>query len=237
MKMVLYATNISKLTMSEYCESLDNIISARIKEKIGSFKFISDRKRTLCGELLVRYMIANKKQVANKEIILERDDNGKPYCKSFPGIHFNISHSDDWVIGAVCDSPIGVDIERVGCADLQIARRFFTEYEYQKLLNQETNRNELFYKLWTLKESYMKYTGKGLRLPLNSFEFDFTDCNIRLQIPERNMLHFKSVKVFKDYYLAVCSEEKPKVVEIKQVTFAEIRKVLLENKYKVRLGY
>lgn len=231
--MVLCATNISKLTMSEYCGSLDNIISTRAKEKIGSFKFISDRKRTLCGELLVRYMIANKKQVANKDIVLDVASNGKPYCKSFPEIHFNISHSGDWVICAICDSPIGVDIEKIGRADLQIARRFFAEYEYQQLLNQETNRNELFYKLWTLKESYMKYTGKGLMIPLNSFEFDFTDCNIRLRIPEKNMLHFKSVKVFKDYYLAVCSEEKLKTVETKQVAFAEIRKVLLENKYKV----
>lgn len=143
---VLYATNINTLTASEYNESLDNIISSRAKEKIGNFKFISDRKRSLCGELLVRYMIANK------DIVLDVDSNGKPYCKNFPEIHFNISHSGDWVICAICDSPIGVDIEKIGHADLQIAKRFFTEYEYRQLLNQETNRSELFYKLWTLKE-------------------------------------------------------------------------------------
>lgn len=220
---VLYATNINTLTASEYNESLDNIISSRAKEKIGNFKFISDRKRSLCGELLVRYMIANK------DIVLDVDSNGKPYCKNFPEIHFNISHSGDWVICAICDSPIGVDIEKIGHADLQIAKRFFTEYEYRQLLNQETNRSELFYKLWTLKESYMKYTGKGLLIPLNSFEFDFIEHNIRLRIPESNMLHFNSLKVFGDYYLAMCSEKSFETVEIKQVTFAEIRKVLLEN--------
>ena len=32
------------------------------------------------------------------------------------------------------------------------------------------DKNRAFFKLWTLKESYMKMTGRGMSIPLDSFE-------------------------------------------------------------------
>ena len=38
-------------------------------------------------------------------------------------------------------------------------------------IEDEHKRCEEFYRLWTLKESFMKVTGLGMKLPLDSFCF------------------------------------------------------------------
>ena len=37
------------------------------------------------------------------------------------------------------------------------------------------NEKDEFFRLWTMKESYVKMTGEGLRLPLNQFEIRFEE--------------------------------------------------------------
>lgn len=224
--MRIYAIHIEELSVSDIEKWSGENISTRTNNKVKRLKFINDKKRTLAGELLVRYAMVLDKQIPKTELIFDVHENGKPYCKSFPGVHFNISHSGLWVVCAVSDRPIGIDIEKIDGADMQIAKRFFTEYEYQYLQRQE-NKVEIFYKLWTLKESYIKCTGTGLTVPLNSFEFEFTDEIIELKIPKTNEFYFKSKKVFGNYYLSLCCEEQHKSMNIKQITYKEIKDCLV----------
>ena len=219
--MRIYALHIKELFATDVEKWSRDIVSIRIYEKIKRLKFMDDKKRTLAGELLARYALVLEKQIPKTEIIFDVYENGKPYCTSFPKMHFNISHSGSWVVCAVSDRPIGIDIEKVGLADMQIARRFFTKYEYQYLQRQE-NQAEVFYKLWTLKESYIKYTGQGLTVPLNSFEFEFCDGSILLK--DREDLYFISGKVFENYYLSACGEEQDKIMNLKTITLKEIEK-------------
>ena len=66
-----------------------------------------------------------------------------------------------------------------------------------------------FYKLWTIKESYIKQSGKGLRTPLNSFEVNINKDTIT--VSENNtkkncyITHFE----FKNHSFAICSMEEP----------------------------
>ena len=224
--MRIYAMRIDELSLPDVEKWSRDIVSARTNEKIERLKFKGDKKRTLVGELLARYAMVLEKQIPKTELIFDVHENGKPYCRSFPGVHFNISHSGLWVVCAVSDRPIGIDIEKIDVADMQIAKRFFTEYEYQYLQRQE-NKVEIFYKLWTLKESYIKCTGKGLTVPLNSFEFEFTDEIIDLKIPKTKEFYFKSKKVFGNYYLSLCCAEQYKSMNIKQITYEEIKDYLV----------
>lgn len=85
-------------------------------------------------------------------------------------LYFNISHSGDWIICAVDNKPVGVDIEIIKVINFKIAERFFSSEEYYALMSQpETIQLKYFYMLWTLKESYIKAEGKGLNIPLFSF--------------------------------------------------------------------
>ena len=65
---------------------------------------------------------------------------------------------------AIADSPIGVDIEQIRENHHGIAERFFNRNELKYI-----NDAESFYRIWTLKEGYLKAVGLGMRLPLDSF--------------------------------------------------------------------
>lgn len=88
---------------------------------------------------------------------------GKPECE---GVFFNLSHSGDMVLCAICDMPVGCDIEKVTDAPLEIADRYFSEKERQYIDSSQSlpEISRRFFRLWTMKESYVKMTGEGMNL-------------------------------------------------------------------------
>jgi 4'-phosphopantetheinyl transferase len=103
------------------------------------------------------------------------NDFGKPYLKN--SLQFNLSHSEDLVaIGLVDQREIGVDVEFVRpMANLEdIAASVYTPGEMASLLQAPgPDRERLFFRYWTRKESYIKAIGKGLSIPLNTFDTRF----------------------------------------------------------------
>ena len=59
---------------------------------------------------------------------------------------------------------------------MEVARRFFHPAEIQCLQNLAGDaQDELFFRYWSVKESFLKYTGSGLSSPLSGFEVRFDD--------------------------------------------------------------
>ena len=70
------------------------------------------------------------------------------------------------------DCDLGVDVEKIRrLEDLaQIAQRFFCPEEVRELLSlPPPQRKEVFFRCWSRKEAYIKATGDGLAIPLDSF--------------------------------------------------------------------
>ena len=97
--------------------------------------------------------------------------NGKPECE---GVYFNLSHSGDMVLCAVSDVPVGCDLEKVVDAPLEVADRYFSEEERQYIEEGQNfpDINRRFFRLWTMKESYLKMTGEGMNLSPERIEID-----------------------------------------------------------------
>ena len=137
------------------------------KQKILRYKLEQSRKQSLGAGLLLKWAL--KKHGAAVEQ-LSYGANGKPEAE---GVFFNLSHSGQWTVCAIGDGPVGCDVEEIASVREGIAERFFTENEVQHLEQFEGDRRkEEFFRLWTLKESYMKMTGEGMSLGLDRFEFD-----------------------------------------------------------------
>ena len=75
---------------------------------------------------------------------------------------------------------IGVDVERQDRRfDLAMAERYFSPPEIAQVqaCASEAEARALFLKIWTLKESFIKAIGTGLRTPLADFAFDRLDSD------------------------------------------------------------
>jgi 4'-phosphopantetheinyl transferase len=158
----LYKSEYDQLTLS---------VAEEKRSRIKKYHFYIDAQRTLLGDVLTRYAICKEFNLSNLELSFTVNEYGKPYLLSFPYVEYNISHAGQFVVCVLNDNgPIGIDIEVVKNSNLELAKRFYTEGEYRYILNQlPETQSEYFFQLWTMKESYIKMIGKGLSIPLNSF--------------------------------------------------------------------
>jgi 4'-phosphopantetheinyl transferase len=98
---------------------------------------------------------------------------GKPALRRAGGTRFNVAHSGDLVLWALSQhDEVGVDVERIR-PDLDwppLAARFLGPHERAGLSAlAPARRDEGFFACWTRKEAYLKATGLGLGIPLDSF--------------------------------------------------------------------
>lgn len=98
------------------------------------------------------------------ELVMDYGEKGKPYLREYP-LFFNLSHSGEYVVCAVSDREIGVDIQKCSAMNIiRIARRFYSEEECRALEACETEeeRQQYFFRLWARKEAYGKLLGEGI---------------------------------------------------------------------------
>ena len=150
--------------IDQYWRLLSPERKARIK-RIGT-----DQRASIIGsELLVRVLTCKFLNIRNSEIIFSKNSYGKPYIVGYPNFHFNISHSYTSIAVAVSSDPTGIDMEKIGHPNFKISQRFFLPQEQDYILSDCETANKRFYEIWTRKEAYIKYLGKGLSVPLSAF--------------------------------------------------------------------
>ncbi|GAA2502408.1 hypothetical protein GCM10010406_43650 [Streptomyces thermolineatus] len=84
-----------------------------------------------------------------------------------PPPHFSLSHSAGLALVGVAAVPVGVDVERLPRGEtVEVCTPALHPRERAELARaSREERNELFGRLWTRKEAYLKGTGTGLRRP------------------------------------------------------------------------
>lgn len=111
---------------------------------------------------------------------------------------FNLSHSGDYVICAAGDGEVGADIQKWVPYKERMVERYFAGEEWTLLQEtEESERTELFYRLWSRKEAYGKYTGQGIGSVVGE---DFSD---ERQWQEKQIC-FRECILEDSYSLAVC---------------------------------
>ncbi len=156
------------------------LVSEKRREKISKYHFDIDKKLSLYSEVIVRKSAIDILGIKNSEIVFENNDFGKPYIVGQSDFHFNISHTHSAILVGISTESIGVDIERITKSEINIAKRFFTEDEYNYIVKSEYEKDIRFYEVWTKKEAYVKYIGKGLNIKLSSFSS--LSCNFSKHI-------------------------------------------------------
>ena len=128
----------------------------------SSFLFERDRRLSAVAGLFMGWISMTY------DAVVRVDPNGKPRAVG-DKVHFNVSHSGRYVACAVADVPVGIDIEAEGeNLDLLAAVAMPEEREVFSCMP-EGEREALFCRMWTAKESYMKAVGLGMSIPPESF--------------------------------------------------------------------
>ena len=188
------------------------------QEKTLRFIQEKDRKLSLGAGLLLHKILP----IYGKDICdIYTDANEKPLIQ---GLHFNLSHSEERILLAISDSAIGCDIEKIAKASFDLAEHFFCpdENNYLSGIVDENRKNQAFFRLWTVKESYVKMTGEGLGLPLNSFEArlgETAEGTAAIYQNSKPVSCFVREYTLGEYQAAVCAEEKIMADEPKIVVF------------------
>lgn len=205
----LYTMDTKKLSDEAYFKKCYDRLSAYRKEKTDNCRLLDDKNRSIGAGLLLDKGLGEY-GLKEAEVRFAQGENGKPYLLDYPGIHFNLAHSGHMVLAVFADREVGCDIEKIKAANLKLAKRFFCPEEYAYLTSlkgEEQNRG--FYRLWTLKESFLKVTGKGIRMPLNSFAFDISKENqgiLLRQEYDKKQYEFQEYD-FGTYHAAICVVE------------------------------
>jgi len=157
--------------------NLSKTLSPDEKLRSDKFYFEKDRSRYVISHGILRELLSFYTGITPKEINFYVNDFGKPYLlpdRSTDDIRFNISHSNQGTILAFSkEREIGVDLEfmKLDFPSVEIVDRFFSKKEKTEFLTlRKHERVEGFYKCWTRKEAYIKAIGKGLSIPLDSFD-------------------------------------------------------------------
>lgn len=165
-----------------------DILDRTERECAGRFFAERHRREYQAAHALKRLMLtaAVGGAVAPSAWTFEVTAYGKPRVASGRGPYFNLSHSDGLVACAV--SPlieIGLDVETLDrAAPLDIARMWFAPSEDRWLQGQPAAARQMgFFRLWTLKEAYIKATGLGLSQSLDTFAFSFDPVRVMFADP------------------------------------------------------
>ena len=146
------------------------LVTEKRRERISAYMREQDKARSLVAGLLLRHACG-----VTDDSMLAFGEKGKPYLTS-GRMHFNISHSGEYVVLALAGREVGVDIEKIRPYPAAVAEKVFTAAEREWLYSQKSD--EVFYRLWTAKESIMKASGLGLSMAAGSF------CVLPGHVPE-----------------------------------------------------
>jgi 4'-phosphopantetheinyl transferase len=211
--------------------ALRPLLEASELARAERFYMAADHDSFILAHALLRATISRMVGIGAADLRFHVAENGKPAldaAHSLPDLHFSLSHTRGLAACAVGRPfEVGIDAEawRVP-APIELAARYFTPAEALLVAGQEPAKQvATFYRLWTLKEAYMKATGHGLAMPLDSFGFSLDPVSISVSAPDRaEAWHFVEFRPGPAHSLALAVRSPRSVgVDAAAVTTAYIR--------------
>ena len=158
------------------------ILSREERERQRRFVFQKDRDEFLIARVMLRTALSQYSKTRPADWCFQLNQYGKPEImpdQNQSQIRFNLTHCHGLVLcGVTIVDDIGVDCESLERPiDFQkLVDRVFSARERQYFHSVPSMRQqELFFRLWTLKESYIKARGLGMSIPLQEFSFDVSN--------------------------------------------------------------
>ncbi|RZJ51622.1 MAG: 4'-phosphopantetheinyl transferase superfamily protein [Chryseobacterium sp.] len=189
--------NVFKLDIEKHFREIQNIFVNVLSEfeilKASKFNKEIDRKRYIVSKYFLRILLSKFLSTEPDELKFGQTANKKP---SINGIEFNVTHSRDYVIIAVSQASVGIDLEFINPSfDFKPLLANCFHPEEISYMDERGNTIRDFYTLWTRKESLLKATGEGL-----IDELDQLNCT-NYSIERLNKTYTLNSYVFENNYI------------------------------------
>lgn len=218
---ILYI-DIRSIGYTDYCYLFSKLSFAR-KNRVIKYSRYSDKIKCLLSEYLLRFAFFNTfyDEIDLNNIRLSKF--GKPTLDKSPNFFFNISHSGNYVGIAYGEVDVGFDIQEKVTFSENIVTKCFKNKEFEQF--GPYNKQEVFFKLWTIKESYVKLLGLGLNKQFRDITY-IKDIDIIDGGKDNKKAKLNMSKEFeKNHFIAVCSYEKSEVV-LRKINIEDIKSIL-----------
>ncbi len=233
--------DIWKISFNEISltNELKNIISEEEHCIAKKFLKLTDYKKYIITHAYLRILLSKYyKKIKPKDWKFIKNKYGKPQIsrEHNTSLYFNLSHTSSCMYTMFCTyEKIGIDVEDKRTINIEenMIDLIFSENE-KKYFKSKNNDLSLFYKYWTLKESYLKAIGKGLYIDPRTINFNskinMQDKNLYFKIDEKNhcFLHNFNDDYFLSYTVLDCKDKtlNPSFYEVtsfnKILTYKEI---------------
>ena len=228
----MFYMNLSGGCSYEQSLALYEILPENRKAGVKKALNASVAKKRLYTGAFLQYVLSRETGISMDKICYRYGEQGKPEldypeilgktesgkAKKVPVVYFNLSHSGEYAVLAVSDRPVGIDIEHKKKNYLAVAKRCFCENEYTDIISagEREEQEKCFLVYWTMKEAFIKHSGEGLRIPLNSFrilrEESGTAC-----VEGLDRWFAVCFMEDADYCVSVCSDSLPDVETVLRV--------------------
>lgn len=210
--MKVYYAKITAFSEEEMQQIME-ILPGERAERIEKIRLEKSKFQSVAAGLLLEYALSEH-GMQGKNLTFLKNADGKPHIAEYPDFHYNLSHSKEYVVLVTDDCPVGVDIEELRTGYQKLVTRFFSMEEAEML--KEHWSDNVFTKLWTRKESYLKASGFGMRMPLDGFSILEEQVRVNGKMPqsmiEPGAIYYLSSKPFgTDGWLSVCKKGQPVV--------------------------
>lgn len=174
---------VSWLTVPKIGHASDReILSAAERARADRFVRREDAVRYEFVRASLRRHLSDLIGQSPERIAITVDDHGKPRLTS-GGVHFNVSHSHDVAVIAICvDVPVGVDVERIQPVEAGLVDQVFSPEEHAAFARiPEPEQAVAFVRCWCRKEALLKGLGVGLTLPMESIAVSLGEVPVVLR--------------------------------------------------------
>jgi 4'-phosphopantetheinyl transferase len=152
-------------------QRLSSVLPADEIARAGRLRLPAMQHRFIVAHAGMRSILGAAIGAAPRDVRFVLGPHGKPALADSGDVQFNLSHSHDLAVLAVCrGAEVGVDVERVRHLDdgEHVAKRFFAPSESFAVARASGPVQDLlFMRIWTCKEAYLKVTGDGMSRPLD----------------------------------------------------------------------
>ena len=195
----------------------DLFLTTDDKKRLNKINSIKSRYEFISSHSLLNCTLSSILNIPASSLRLSYNTHGKPYLdhkclkKNNQELFFSLSHSKEKTALAISTAiETGLDIEQTSTRNLhsclRLARRYYhpTEQEYIHSTKNEHKQLKRFYKIWTLKESYLKAIGTGINIELKSLCFTINYDTVHLWINniKQNNVFFYLLDI-QEYILAL----------------------------------